>query len=146
MVNQLAKFAGDLAEQSAPIRDLLRKDRAWSWDVVHQMAFDRIKKTVVSAPVLALYDPAKPTLVSADSSSHGLGAVLQQQQPDGTWRPVFYASRSLTDVERRYAQIEKECLALTWACERLSDFIVGIPFQLLTDHKPLQLIIEQAST
>jgi hypothetical protein len=52
MVNQLAKFAGDLAQQSAPIRDLLRKDRVSSWDVVHQMAFDRIKKTVVSAPVL----------------------------------------------------------------------------------------------
>ena len=55
MVNQLAKFAGDVAEQSAPIRDLLRKDPGWSWDVVHQMAFDRIKKTVVSAPLLALY-------------------------------------------------------------------------------------------
>jgi hypothetical protein len=65
-----------------------------------------------------------------------LGAELQQQQLHGTRRPVFYASRSLTDVARRYAQIEKECLALTWACEWLSDFIVGIPFQLLTDHKP----------
>jgi hypothetical protein len=101
------------------------------------MTFDRIKKTIASAPVLALYDPAKPTTISADNSSYGLGAVLQQQQSDGTWRPVFYASRSLTDVERRYAQLEKECLSLTWACERLSDFIVGIPFQLYTDHKPL---------
>jgi hypothetical protein len=100
MINQLAKFAGALAEQSAPIRNLLLKDRVWSWDVAHQMAFDRIKRTSVSAPVLALYDPVKPTFVSADNTSYGLGAVLQQQQPNGKWPPVFYASRSLTDVDR----------------------------------------------
>ncbi len=81
-------------------------------------------------------------MVSADSSSYGLGAVLKQQQPDGTWRPVVYASRTLNDTERRYAQVEKECLALTWACEKFSDFLVGAKrFVLQTDHKPLVALL-----
>ena len=52
-------------------------------------------------------------------------------------RPVAYASRSMTDTERRYAQIEKEALAITWACERFADYILGKAIQVKTDHKPL---------
>jgi transposase InsO family protein len=137
MTNQLAKFASGLAELSTPIRDLLRKDRVWSWSSVQQKSFDDIKRAIASAPVLAHYDASRPTVVSADSSSYGLGAVLLQQQTDGSWRPVIYTSRSLTDVEGRYAQVEKECLALTWAAERLADYLIGIRFVLQTDHKPL---------
>jgi len=76
-------------------------------------------------------------MVSADSSSYGLGAVLNQKQPDGTWRPVAYCSRSLSNTEGRYAQIEKESLALTWACEHFSDYLIGKHFLAETDHKPL---------
>jgi hypothetical protein len=141
MVNQMAKFSSSLAELSAPIRDLLRKDRAWVWDSAQQSAFESVKKAMASAPVLALYDPNKPTLVSADSSSYGIGAVMQQQQSDGTWRPVTFVSRALNDVEKRYAQVEKECLALTYAAERLSDYLIGIKFVLQTDHKPLLALL-----
>jgi transposase InsO family protein len=137
MANQMAKFSSSLAELSAPIRDLLRKDRAWVWDSAQQSAFEKVKKAIASAPVLALYDPNKPTLVSADSSSYGIGAVLLQQQSDGTWRPVTFVSRALNDVEKRYAQVEKECLALTYSAERLSDYLIGTKFVLQTDHKPL---------
>jgi membrane-bound lytic murein transglycosylase B len=104
MVNQLAKFAGDLAEQSAPIRDLLRKDRAWSWDVVQQMVFDRSVLRSSQADTRVRRQPI---------AWFRRRTVQQQQLPDGTWRPVSYASRSLSNVERRYAQIENECLALT---------------------------------
>ena len=138
----MAKFSSSLADTSAPLRDLLRKDRTWCWDAVQQKAFDDVKKAMASAPVLALYDPNRPTIVSADSSSYGLGAELKQQQIDGTWRPVVFASRLLTDIERRYAQVEKETLALTWACEKLSDFLIGAQrFILQTDHKPLTSLI-----
>ena len=56
---------------------------------------------------------------------------------DGEWCPVAYASRSLSPTEQRYAQVEKEALGLTWACERFRDFLLGKHFILETDHKPL---------
>ena len=94
-------------------------------------------KTELTRPtVLALYDPKATTKVSADASSHGLGAVLLQQS-GSTWRPVAYASRAMTNTEKRYAQIEKEALASTWACEKFSHYLLGLHFLIESDHKPL---------
>jgi hypothetical protein len=63
--------------------------------------------------------------------------VLLQKQPSGEWRPITYAHRSLTETEKRYAQIEKEALGATWACERFKDYFLGKSFHIHTDHKPL---------
>ena len=101
------------------------------------MAFKKIKEAICSAPTLALYDPSKLILICADTSSFGQGGSLFQKQSDESWRPVTFASKSMTDVERRYAQIEKEALAITWICERLSDYLVGLQFHIHTNHKPL---------
>ena len=87
--------------------------------------------------MLALYDPHQETTISADASSYGLSAVLTQKQPDGDWRPIAYTSRALPSTEQKYAQIEKEALAVTWACERFWDYLLGIGFHVETDHKPL---------
>ena len=76
-------------------------------------------------------------MVSTDASSFGLGAVLTQQQEDQQWKPVAYASRALTPTEERYAQLEKEALGITWACERFREYLVGMQFRVETDHKPL---------
>ena len=138
LANQLGRFSPSLASLSQPLRDLLVKRNSWCWTESHQTAFNRIKAELSSQPVLALYSPNYETVVSADASSYGLGAVLSQRQPDtGLFRPVVYLSRSLTDTERRYSQIEKEALATTWACERLSNYLIGLPFTVETDHKPL---------
>ena len=76
-------------------------------------------------------------MVSADASSYGLGAVLTQQQEDQQGKPIAYASRALTPTEERYAQIEKEALGITWACEGFREYLMGMQFQVETDHKPL---------
>jgi transposase InsO family protein len=141
MVNHLSKFCRSLADISAPLRSLLHKDSVWAWQDVQQDAFNKVKAAISSAPCLALFDPSKLTMVSADASSFGLGSALLQQQPDGTWRPIVYASRALNETEKRYAQVEKECLALTWACERFADFIVGLKIIIQTDHKPLTSLL-----
>ena len=95
-----------------------------------------MKTILTSSETLCPYNPLLPTVVSADASSFGLGAVLRQQHDDAL-RPVAYISRALTDTEMNYAQIEKEALAVTWACERFLDYLIGLHFTVETDHKPL---------
>eukprot|EP00117_Sycon_ciliatum_P007145 scpid59914/ scgid0554/ Retrovirus-related Pol polyprotein from transposon 17.6; Protease; Reverse transcriptase; Endonuclease len=137
MANHLGKFIPDLASITQPLRSLLVKGTPWQWGAEQCAAFDRIKTSLSNEPVLAKYSPNYHTTVSADASSFGLGAVLLQRQPDASVRPVAYLSRSLTPAETRYSQIEKEALAATWACDRLSHYLLGMPFTIETDHKPL---------
>lgn len=137
MTNQLSKFIPNLADKTKPLRDLLHKDRHWIWDHSQQEAFDLVKESLLSTPALALYDPNATNVASADASSYGLGAVLLQEQRYGDIKPVVYISPSLSPIEERYAQIEKEALAFTWACEHFSDFPIHIEFCIQTDHKPL---------
>ena len=127
----------NLASRTEPLRALLRKENEWSWGQAQRKAFQEIKDCLVSTETLCHYDPNRLTVIAADACMNGLGAVLLQKQLDGTSRPVCYASRSLSDTEQRYAVIEKEALAATWACEKFRDFVTGLDFELQTDHKPL---------
>ena len=136
MVNQLGKFTPNLATITQPLRELLSKKNSWCWTATQEQAFSATKNELLKPTVLALYNPNAPTKVSADASSFGLGAVLLQKNSDA-WKPIAFASRSLSEVERRYAQIEKEALATTWACEKFVDYILGTKFTIETDHKPL---------
>ncbi|XP_030828454.1 uncharacterized protein K02A2.6-like [Strongylocentrotus purpuratus] len=141
MVNQVGKFLPGLAEINEPLRQLLKKDNVWCWGEAQQRSFTQIKEMMVSTAVLAHYDPELPTVIAADASGTGMGAILYQVQTDGNRRPVCYASRSLTETEQRYAVIEKEALAATWACERFSEYVLGLHFEVETDHKPLVTLL-----
>lgn len=137
MANYLAKFLPQLATITTPLKELQKERNEWTWAEPQETAFKRLKQILSSPDVLAQYSNTAETKVAADASPYGLGAVLTQQQADGSWRPVTYISRGLTDTEKRYAQIEKEALAVTWACERLASYLLGLHFTLHTDHKPL---------
>ena len=100
-------------------------------------SFDKIKAKLSSTQVLAMYNAAYETRVLADASSYGLGAVLLQKLASGELKPVAYISRALSETEQHYAQIVKEALAVTWACERFRDYLTGMQFHIEMDHKPL---------
>lgn len=136
MVNQLGKFSPRLADLTQPLRQLLSKKSAWAWGPAQSEAFSDIKEELTKPTILVLYDAQAPTKVCADASSYGLGAVIMQEI-SSIWRPIAYASRLMTETEKRYAQIEKEALAAIWACEKFTTYILGMKFLIETDHKLL---------
>ena len=136
MANKLGKFSCHLADLTPPLSELLSPKRTWLWGPEHENAFMRVKEELAKPTVLALYQPGSKLKLSADASSYGLGAVLFQNTTN-TWRPVAYASRALSETEKRYVQIQKEALAVTWACTKFIDYILGCKFVIEPDHKPL---------
>ncbi|XP_052755373.1 uncharacterized protein LOC128201708 [Galleria mellonella] len=138
-VNYLSKFIPNHSESALPLTNLLKKENEWRWEDTEQKSFFALKESVCRAPVLALYDVSRPLVLSVDASRDALGAVLLQ-----AGRPVEYASRTLTDTQRRYAQIEKEMLAIVFACERFHQYIYGkVKILVETDHKPLESIFKK---
>lgn len=137
-VNYLAKFLPKISEVMAPIRNLTKADVPWTWSEVQEQAFERVKQMVTKAPVLRYYDMHKPLVIQCDASEKGLGAALLQED-----HPLAYVSRALTDTETRYAQIEKELLAVVYACERFHQYTFGQHVTVLSDHRPLEAIAKK---
>ena len=145
LVGFSARFIPDFATTADPLRRLARKGEPFKWGEEQEKSFQKLKGQVASAPVLAYFDKDMHTRVIADASPVGLGAVLVQEK-NGESRAVCYASRSLSQVERRYSQTEKEALALVWACERFHLYLYGLPqFDLVTDHEALKVIYSRKS-
>lgn len=137
-VTYLSKFIPDLSEEDAPLRQLLKSDVEFMWQPAQQKAFERLKDLCSKDPVLRFFDPTKPVEIHSDASSSGLGAVLIQED-----HPVAYSSRSLTETEMRYAQIEKEMLSIVHGCTKFHNYILGKPVTVFNDHKPLEDIYKK---
>lgn len=131
------RFISDYARRAAPMTRLLRKNVPWRWTAEEQASFEDLKSALLSAPILAHFDPAKATYLHTDASGEGLGAVLLQQDGDDTQRVVSYASRRLTDAEQRYHSSELECLALVWSVQHFRPYLYGRHFTVVTDNSAL---------
>ena len=127
-----------MSTATAPLRALLQKNIEWQWGTEQQESFEKIKQLLVNSQCLAYFDVEKPVTIQVDACKDGLGAVLMQE---GT--PVSYASRAMTEAQKRYAMIEKELLAVAFGCERYHQYIYGSKVSTQSDHKHLESILKK---
>ena len=139
MINYLSKFSTCLSELAEPICNLAKERVPFNWGPEHDEAFSLIKKEVTAAPILAYYNPKKLTVLQTDASCKGLGACLLQNK-----KPVYFASKVLTETQKGYMAIELESLAVAWAMEKFHHFLYGNQFTLETDQKPLEAILSKS--
>ncbi|UYV83111.1 K02A2.6-like [Cordylochernes scorpioides] len=138
MVTYLGKFIPNLSDKTAPLRKLISNKSEWKFGGEENDCFEKLKNMVSNAPILTFFDPTKPITISSDASQYGIGTVLMQGG-----QAIEYASFSLNATQRKYAQIEKELLAIVFGCERFQYYIWGNDVIVETDHKPLLSIVKK---
>ena len=140
LANQLASFVPDMAHMTASMRQLLKKNSAWTWLDQHQQEFHNLRHLLTSSLIVHPFDANKHTYLLTDASRlHGLGYALMQPGNNGNLHLITCGSCSITDTQKRYATIELECLAIQWATHKCDYYLRGgsSAFTVLTDHKPL---------
>ena len=144
LINQLGDFTTDVSTTADPLRELLKTKNEFRWTETHTTAFQATKKALVTAPTLAHYDPSKPTALQTDASRRkGLGYALLQKHAD-KWKLIQCGSRFLTETESRYAMVELELQAATWAMKKCRIHLLGLEhFELVVDHKALVTILDK---
>ncbi|XP_055615405.1 uncharacterized protein K02A2.6-like [Toxorhynchites rutilus septentrionalis] len=116
-INYYGRFVKQMKELRAPMDYLLKQNVNWEWTASCQKSFDKFKTLLTSDLLLTHFDPNKEIIVADDASKDGLGAVIMHRLPDGSVKAISHISRSLTPAEKNYGQIEKEALALIFACD-----------------------------
>ena len=134
----LGSFTPDLSNLCAPLNELTRKDVDFQWGPEHQEAFEHIKDNIASIAVLAYFDPTKSVTIQCDASMEGLGAVLYQDN-----KPVTVASKTLSNTEQKYSNIEREMFAIVFALTRFHHYTYGRHVIVESDHRPLESITKK---
>ena len=118
LLNYYGKFLPNLSTTLHLLNNLLQQGQPWKWTEDCKHAFQEAKDTLTSSHMLVHYDPALPLRMAADASAYGVGVVIPHVMPDGAERPIAYASRTLSQSEQNYAQLEKEALGLIFGVKR----------------------------
>ena len=137
--NFYRRFVKDFAALARPLNDLTRKNFAFAWGTHEQAAFDTLREAFTSAPILALWDPNRPTRIEADASGYATGGALMQKQEDGLWHPIAFRSSSMQPAERNYEIYDREMLGIIEALKDWRSFLEGLPdtFEIVTNHSNL---------
>ena len=143
LISYYSKFLPNLSATLYPLYRLLRKSAQWKWGHAQQSAFEELKKLLTSDKFLVHYDSTCELSLACDASAYGLGVVLSHKMPDGSDKPIGYASRTLSVAEQNYSQIEKEGLACIFGVKKFHNYLFGWSFELITDHKPLLGLLKE---
>jgi hypothetical protein len=137
LLNYYSKYCYNISHQLSPLYDLLKKDRKWFWGPREKSAFENSKEILSSEKLLVHYQPSLPITLTCDASPRGVSAVMSHIMPNGSERPIMYASRSLSIAERNYSQNDREGLAVVFGVKKFHKFLYGLHFTIKTDNKPL---------
>ncbi|GMF49885.1 unnamed protein product [Phytophthora fragariaefolia] len=138
LANYLHKYSGNYADMARPLTNLLKKDAVWSWTSEAQPAFEAIKSSLQSAPILALPDKDRPFSVVCDASDFAICCALLQADAEGRERVVSFQSRQLKAAETNYPVHDKELLVMKYALVKFRVHLLGQkPLVIYTDHASL---------
>lgn len=143
LLSYYSKFLPNLSTVMAPLYKLLQKKQEWLWESPQETAFVESKELLLSSRVLAHFNPKLEIRLACDASNYGIGAVLSHKLPNGQEKPIGFVSRSLSETERKYSQIEKEALSCVFGVTRFHSYLYGHKFTLQTDHKPLLVLFNE---
>ena len=144
LVNFSARYIPDLSTVAEPLRKFTRQGVPFKWGRKEEESFNELKRRLANSETLGYFNKNAKTKVISGASSVGLGQVLVQDQ-GRELRVISYASRTLSKIERKFSQTEREALGIVWSCERFHMYLFGQEFELLTDHKPLEFIFSSKS-
>ena len=130
------RFVPDFATTAVPLHDVTSVRSTFVWTESCQLAFEELKRKLSSTPVLAYPDFTLPFQLTTDASYTGLSAVLSQIKDKHEY-PICFASRTLRQNEKNYSVTELECLALVWGIKIFRPYLLGVNFQIYTDHRAL---------
>ena len=133
-------FLPNLSTTLAPLYLLLKDSVRWQWTSDQAAAS---KKLLRKSSLLVHFDPTLNIILACDASAYGIGAALSHQMPDGSEKPLGFASRTLTKAEQNYSQIDKEALACVFRVQKFRSYLYGHHFTLQTDHKPLLTLFNE---
>ena len=140
--NYYRRFVKDFAGIASPLFSLTKTKVPFIWNDECQTAFDRLRKELITAPVLEFPDYTGTFVLDTDASNTSLGAVLSNVI-NGEERPLVYASRVLSKTETNYSTTKREALAVVQAVKWFKPYIWGVKFVLRTDHSSLQWLFRQ---
>ncbi|GMF52218.1 unnamed protein product [Phytophthora fragariaefolia] len=139
LANYLHKYSANYAEMARPLTNLLKKAAVWTWTSEAQQAFEAIKNSLQSAPILALPDDDRPFSVVCDAPDFAIGCALLQVDAEGRERVVSFQKRQLKAAEKNYPVHDKELLAMKYALAKFRVHLLGQkPFVIYTDHASLR--------
>jgi hypothetical protein len=139
MFNYYRNFVHMCPDILEPFYKLMRKNEPWVWTSDCMIAFSKCKTVLSEASMLVLYDPSKELILSVDSSSFGVGAILSQIV-DGVECPIVFESATLNTSQRNYSQLDKEALAIIFGIKKFHKYLWGRKFTIFSDHLPLKSI------
>lgn len=140
LINYYGRFLRNLSDTLYPINNLLKKDTPFEWSKLCQDAFDSVRNEMQSDSFLVHFNPRLPLVLATDASPYGVGAVLSHVYPDGQERPIQYASQTLSTVQQKYSQVDREAYAIIFGVRKFYQYVYATQFTLVTDNKAIAQI------